>query len=100
MALARSSTRRCPTIITDTIDASPSDEEAEENESRWKEQNYWGGLDIGVNMMLNNNQILSQFILTMNLEPNYYHYQLLKIILNFYWNKGNKILYHSSIKYI
>ena len=45
-----------PTIITDTIDASPTEEEAEENESRWKEQNYWGGLDIGVNMMLNNAQ--------------------------------------------
>jgi len=45
-----------PEIVKDTIDASPTEVEAEENESRWKEDNYWGGIDFGVNTMLNNTQ--------------------------------------------
>ena len=38
----------------DTIDASPSKEEAEKNEKHWHEAN-WGGIDLGVNVLTNEN---------------------------------------------
>ncbi len=39
--------------INDTIDASPSEEEAERNEAHWK------GIEVGVNMLLNDHQTTS-----------------------------------------
>ncbi len=38
----------------DTIDASPSKEEAEKNEKHWHKAN-WGGVDFGVNVLTNEN---------------------------------------------
>ena len=41
-----------PKKESDTIDASPSKEEAEKNEKHWHQAN-WGGIDFGVNVLTN-----------------------------------------------
>ena len=43
-----------PIEEVDTVDASPSEEEAEKNEKHWHEAN-WGGIDLGVNVLTNEN---------------------------------------------
>lgn len=43
-----------PIEEVDTVDASPSKEEAEKNEKHWHEAN-WGGIDFGVNVLTNEN---------------------------------------------